>query len=262
MTTENIGEIVIAPRVLEVITGIAATKVEGVYALQNKNVTDSLSKTSLGRGVYLRTEEDGTVNADIYVSLQYGVNVPAVSIEIQKAVKAAVYDMAEVAISEVNVHVESIVTEKSQKPDLAELFNEDSRRDLRERAFQTLFALEFGGEALEQAHFAYTYDKPIDEETEVDVPAFLLSLVTGVREELAQLDSQIEEKLKEGWSLSRLIVTDRTLLRLGLYEITSFEETPGRVAINEIIEIAKKYSDETSAKFINGVLSQFVTDEA
>ena len=100
MTTENIGEIVIAPRVLEVITGIAATKVEGVYALQNKNVTDSLSKTSLGRGVYLRTEEDGTVNADIYVSLQYGVNVPAVSIEIQKAVKAAVYDMAEVAISD------------------------------------------------------------------------------------------------------------------------------------------------------------------
>lgn len=56
---------------------------------------------------------------------------------------------------------------------------------------------------------------------------------------MAQLDSQIEEKLKEGWSLSRLIVTDRTLLRLGLYEITSFEETPGRVAINEIIEIAK-----------------------
>ena len=129
MTTENIGEIVIAPRVLEVITGIAATKVEGVYALQNKNVTDSLSKTSLGRGVYLRTEEDGTVNADIYVSLPYGANVTAVSIEIQKAVKAAVYDMAEVAISEVNVHVESIVTEKSQKPDLAELFNEDFLND-------------------------------------------------------------------------------------------------------------------------------------
>ena len=114
MTTENIGEIVIAPRVLEVITGIAATKVDGVYALQNKNVTDGLSKTSLGRGVYLQTEEDGTVNVDIYVSLQYGVNVPAVSIEIQKAIKTAVYDMAEVLISEVNVHVESIVTEKSQ----------------------------------------------------------------------------------------------------------------------------------------------------
>ena len=125
MTTETIGDIVIAPRVLEVITGIAATKVEGVYALQNKTMTDSLSKTNLGRGVYLTTEEDGTVNADIYVSLQYGVNVPAVSMEIQKAVKTAVYDMAEVSISEVNVHVEAIVTEKSPKPDLAALFNED-----------------------------------------------------------------------------------------------------------------------------------------
>lgn len=72
----------------------------------------------------------------------------------------------------------------------------DSRRDLRERAFQTLFALEFGGEVLEQAHFAYTFDKPIGEETEVDVPAFLLSLVTGVQGDLTQLDSQIESKIE------------------------------------------------------------------
>ena len=79
---------------------------------------------------------------------------------------------------------------------------------------------------------------------------------------MAQLDSQIEEKLKEGWSLSRFDCDRSYPPSFRLYEITSFEETPGRVAINEIIEIAKKYSDETSAKFINGVLSQFVTDEA
>ena len=71
MTTENIGDIVISPRVLEVITGIAATKVDGVHSLRNKAMTDSFSKTVLGKGVYLQTEEDGTVNADIYVYLQY-----------------------------------------------------------------------------------------------------------------------------------------------------------------------------------------------
>ena len=87
MTTENIGEIVIAPRVLEVITGIAATKVEGVYALQNKNVTDSLSKTSLGRGVYLRTEEDGTVNADIYVSLHMGLTYQRFQLKFKRLLK-------------------------------------------------------------------------------------------------------------------------------------------------------------------------------
>ncbi|MFS5361473.1 Asp23/Gls24 family envelope stress response protein [Streptococcus agalactiae] len=125
MTTENLGEIVISPRVLEVITGIAATKVDGVHSLRNKAVTDSLSKKSLGRGVYLKNEEDDTVAADIYVYLQYSVNVPAVSIAIQQAVKTAVYDMAEVKISSVNIHVEGIVPEKTPKPDLKSLFDED-----------------------------------------------------------------------------------------------------------------------------------------
>ncbi|HFU6774589.1 TPA: Asp23/Gls24 family envelope stress response protein [Streptococcus agalactiae] len=125
MTTENLGEIVISPRVLEVITGIAATKVDGVHSLRNKAVTDSLSKKSLGRGVYLKNEEDDTVAADIYVYLQYGVNVPAVSIAIQQAVKTAVYDMAEVKIFSVNIHVEGIVPEKTPKPDLKSLFDED-----------------------------------------------------------------------------------------------------------------------------------------
>ncbi|HEN2344428.1 TPA: Asp23/Gls24 family envelope stress response protein [Streptococcus agalactiae] len=125
MTTENLGEIVISPRVLEVITGIAATKVDGVHSLRNKAVTDSLSKKSLGRGVYLKNEEDDTVAADIYVYLQYGVNVPVVSIAIQQAVKTAVYDMAEVKISSVNIHVEGIVPEKTPKPDLKSLFDED-----------------------------------------------------------------------------------------------------------------------------------------
>ncbi|HEN7885749.1 TPA: Asp23/Gls24 family envelope stress response protein [Streptococcus agalactiae] len=125
MTTENLGEIVISPRVLEVITGIAATKVDGVHSLRNKAVTDSLSKKSLGRGVYLKNEEDDTVATDIYVYLQYGVNVPAVSIAIQQAVKTAVYDMAEVKISSVNIHVEGIVPEKTPKPDLKSLFDED-----------------------------------------------------------------------------------------------------------------------------------------
>lgn len=125
MTTENIGEIVISPRVLEVITGIAATKVEGVHTLINKTMTDSLSKTTLGKGVYLTTDDNGQVIADIYLYMQYGANVPAVSIDIQKAVKSAVYDMAEVVVSSVNIHVEGMVPEKTPKPDMSSLFNED-----------------------------------------------------------------------------------------------------------------------------------------
>ncbi|WP_105113592.1 Asp23/Gls24 family envelope stress response protein [Streptococcus suis] len=125
MTTEYQGEIVIAPRVLEVITGIAAAKVEGVHSLQNKRVADTWSKTSLNKGVYLQTDEEGKVTADIYVYLEYGVNVPAVSMDIQRTVKTAIFNYAEVEVNAVNIHVNGIVPDKTPKPALKDLFGED-----------------------------------------------------------------------------------------------------------------------------------------
>lgn len=125
MTVEYQGEIVIAPRVLEVITGIAAAKVDGVHSLQNKRVADSWSKTSLDKGIYLETDEEGRVTADIYVYLEYGVNVPAVSMDIQRAVKTAVLNYADVQVDAVNIHVSGIVPDKTPKPALKDLFGED-----------------------------------------------------------------------------------------------------------------------------------------
>ena len=129
MATEKYGEIVIAPRVLEKIIAIATAKVDGVHSLENKSVSDSLSKRALGRGVYLRTQEDGQISVDIYLYLEYGVAVPKVAVAIQKAVKTAVYNMADVTLDDVNIHVVGIVTEKAAKPDLKDLFNEDFLND-------------------------------------------------------------------------------------------------------------------------------------
>lgn len=129
MATEQYGEIVIAPRVLEIIIAIATAKVDGVHSLENKSVSDSLSKRALGRGVYLRTQEDGQISVDIYLYLEYGVAVPKVAVAIQKAVKTAVYNMADVTLDDVNIHVVGIVTEKAAKPDLKDLFNEDFLND-------------------------------------------------------------------------------------------------------------------------------------
>ena len=129
MATEQYGEIVIAPRVLEKIIAIATAKVDGVHSLENKSVSDSLSKRALGRGVYLRTQEDGQIYVDIYLYLEYGVAVPKVAVAIKKAVKTAVYNMADVTLDDVNIHVVGIVTEKTAKPDLKDLFNEDFLND-------------------------------------------------------------------------------------------------------------------------------------
>ena len=125
---EQLGEIVIAPRVLEKIIAIATAKVDGVHSFSNKSVSDTLSKLSLGRGVYLRNVDE-KLTVDIYLYLEYGVKVPKVAMAIQKAVKDAVYNMADVELDVVNIHVTGIVPDKTPKADLQDLFDEDFLND-------------------------------------------------------------------------------------------------------------------------------------
>ena len=83
---------------------------------------------------------------------------------------------------------------------------------------------------------------------------FTSSLVAGVRKNRREIDALLAERA-ENWTLSRMAVTDRNVLRLGVYEILH-TETPDRVAINEAIELARRFGSEHSAKFVNGVLDR------
>ena len=133
----------------------------------------------------------------------------------------------------------------------------ESRRELRKCAFQALMSLEFGTDMETTCRFAYTHDR---EDADVQIPAFLMNLVSGVQAQKDELDKQINQHLKSGWTVERLTLVEKNLLRLGIFEITSFD-TPQLVAVNEAIELAKNFSDQKSARFINGLLSQFVTEE-
>ena len=135
----------------------------------------------------------------------------------------------------------------------------EARRELRERAFQALMSLEYEKDIVEACRFAYLYDKDMTNDSDVEIPAFLLNLVTGVEQSKNELDDKLSQYLKEGWTLERLTLIEKNILRLGLFEMTEFD-TPQLVAINEAIELSKKFSDEKSSKFINGLLSKFVIE--
>ncbi len=92
----------------------------------------------------------------------------------------------------------------------------------------------------------------------VELPDYLLALVGGVREHTTQLDEAISQHLSANWSLNRLAKTDLIILRVAVYELLEVADVPAKVAVNEALELAKKYSDERSRKFINGVLSAIV----
>lgn len=126
-TKDSLGEIVIAPEVIEVIIGIAASKVDGVYGMRGtfaNNVTEFLGRAAHGKGVYLRAEEEG-LKVDIYCYLNYGISVPKVALEMQDRVKQQVLFMTDIDLVEVNIHVVAVVPEKLPEPDFDELFPED-----------------------------------------------------------------------------------------------------------------------------------------
>lgn len=85
---------------------------------------------------------------------------------------------------------------------------------------------------------------------------FALSLLAGVRKNRDELDALLS-RTADHWKLGRMAATDRNVLRLGAYEILH-AETPDRVAINEAVELAKRFGSGHSAQFVNGILDRFL----
>ena len=85
---------------------------------------------------------------------------------------------------------------------------------------------------------------------------FAQSLVTGVRQRCTTLDRYLNQSA-DNWSLDRMAATDRNVLRLGAYELF-YTDAPGRVVINEAVELAKRYGGRQSPSFINGILDRLL----
>ena len=88
---------------------------------------------------------------------------------------------------------------------------------------------------------------------------FSITLIQGVRRNQAELDGLLD-KTADNWSLARMANTDRNVLRLGAFEIL-FTETPDRVAINEAVDLAKRFGSANSAPFVNGILDKLLHRE-
>ncbi|REJ70278.1 MAG: transcription antitermination factor NusB [Planctomycetota bacterium] len=91
-----------------------------------------------------------------------------------------------------------------------------------------------------------------------DLLEFSLSLVSGVRRNREELD-ELLNRVAENWTLQRMAVTDRNVLRIGAYEIL-YTTTPVRVVLNEAVELAKRFGSRQSAQFVNGVLDRVLSE--
>ncbi|UQS86654.1 transcription antitermination factor NusB [Nicoliella spurrieriana] len=129
-----------------------------------------------------------------------------------------------------------------------------NRHQIRELAFQTLFAINANKETDKEAFFHV-----IVKDDQAEYPDYLCQLVDGVLAHQPELDSQISEYLSAKWSIDRIAKVDLIILRIAFYEHDYVDDIPDKVAVNEAIELTKKYSDDRSRRFVSGVLSHVVS---
>ena len=132
-----------------------------------------------------------------------------------------------------------------------------SRRKARECALQMLFAADVAGAAPEEV--VRTYWAQLGEtETENAAREFASRLAAGTLAHLEKLDERIRSRA-EHWRIPRMAIVDRNILRLAVYEFL-YEPTPRTVAINEALEIARRFSTYEATQFINGILDAIKRD--
>lgn len=130
------------------------------------------------------------------------------------------------------------------------------RSKIRETAFQILFAIK-SNPATDPQDLYQQLRQQYETMPEM-MPEYLKELITGVQQQLTQINQVIATYLKKGWSLERLNKTDLVIMQIAVFEIRFVKETPNKVAVNEALELARKFSDENARRFINGVLSNLV----
>ncbi|MGV3465422.1 MAG: transcription antitermination factor NusB [Heyndrickxia sp.] len=121
------------------------------------------------------------------------------------------------------------------------------RRTAREKALQALFQIDMNEASPEDAMHNILQGSPVD--------PYLSELVHGTSNNLKEIDEIISNYL-ENWSVNRLAKVELNILRLAVYELKYESDVPSNVVINEALEISKRFGDEKSSKFINGVLAK------
>ena len=131
-----------------------------------------------------------------------------------------------------------------------------SRKTAREEAFKLLYSIEILQNSTEEQIDLFIETQEIEDNK---MKEYIKNTVLGIENNKAEISSKVSNNLKKNWDLKRISKINFVLLKLGIYEIL-YTEIPYKVAINEVVELAKKYGDENSSNFINGILASIIKE--
>lgn len=132
-----------------------------------------------------------------------------------------------------------------------------TRSEIREAAFKLIYSLEIQKvEDLEEAIELYIESNDITNKSEIE---YIKDAVLGIEKNKDEIEKKIKEHLKPDWKIERISKMDLSILKLAIYEI-KYKELPFKVVINEAVELAKKYGEDSSKNFVNGILASIVKE--
>lgn len=131
-----------------------------------------------------------------------------------------------------------------------------NRSAAREQAFKLLYSMEIQKENTHEQVELYIENNNVTDEKNKE---YLLKTISGIKEKEEEINTFIANNLKVEWQLDRIPKINISLLKLSIYEIL-YTKVPYKVAINEVIELAKKYGEDNASSFINGILASIVKD--
>ncbi len=130
-----------------------------------------------------------------------------------------------------------------------------NRSNTREETFKLLYSMQVSKyDNIQEQIDIYLQEENI---TDNEAKKYIIEVINGIKKNEADIESKIEENIKKDWTLSRISKIDISLLKLGIYEIL-YSKLPYKVVINEVVELAKAYGDDSSKAFVNGVLASIV----
>ena len=132
-----------------------------------------------------------------------------------------------------------------------------NRSEIREQAFKLIYSLEIQKkEPLEEQIELYIEANEITNKNAVE---YIKDTALGIEQNREEIVQKIEKNLKSEWKIDRISKVDLAILKLAIYEI-KYKDIPFKVVINEAVELAKKYGEDSSKNFVNGILASIVKE--
>ena len=131
------------------------------------------------------------------------------------------------------------------------------RTETRELAFRLIYSSEVQKVMEQEQVELYLQENEIKQKAEVE---YINQVYNGIKEHKEEIEGLISSNLKEKWTMERISKINRAILKLAIFEI-KYKEIPFKVVINEAVELAKKYGDDSSKSFVNGILASIVKEK-